>query len=676
LNFHRSSDLFLFGRLPKLDKLILLKPSNLNVLGHDEEMKIWLMGALIAASIFSTISCTSLSTKSDRDPASIAEACSDQTASIDPAKLKSQVFFQLQELERAASKDELPQIYEEQFNRLQQMVTKSRLYSVGLTESIDPRLAVVNKARALSPSAEWDERFFTLSPADRVNPRDEQIQRKAGDMIRLGRTAEARRLLRALSNKKSASVELRMSARLDLLKSYRYQGSDDEFLKRLERDKSWYAKTFDHTPGAAKQDSNFQQALIRSHIKKENFDLAFKELGELKAFLIKENQSSAGADWLAGRLYTLLGQLEKARDSYELALKALPSDDVTKDQVTWRLGWMNYKLKNYARAIELWAELPTDAGSAQVLARNMYWTARATTAVQGDSGKALFRRLAVTFPGTFYAPLSLKELGEQIQPLSFTANECEVAGRIVARMKRKYPAEDAQAFAQLYRQRDLPRAKLFLMDLSISRGLDSSLLLAAAALGDYQPLIIGFSRLTLAEQNEIFSEFPQLLYPNPYPEQIVQAATANNLDPYFPLSTIRQESVFAPRARSFADARGLMQVMPQLGPKYAALTGLQNYSTEKLFEPSTNIPIGTRHLKEGFEQNGESRILTLAAYNAGDEIARVWAKRLSKDPLEFVEEIPFSETNGYVKAILRNEIYNRALYGGEAFSYPQELLKR
>lgn len=642
-------------------------------------MKIWLMWAAVAASIISTISCTSLSTKSDRDPASIAEACSDQTTPIDPAKLQSQVFFQLQERERAASQDQLPQIYEEQFNRLQQMVTKSGLYSVGLTESIDPRLAVVKKARALAPSSEWDERFYTLSPADRVNPSDEQIQRKAGDMIRLGRTAKARRLLMALSNKKTASVELRMSARLDLLKSYRFQGSDDEFLKQLERNKRWYVKTFDHTPGAAKQYSNFQQALIRSHTKKENFDLALKELAELKAFLIKENQSPAGADWMTGRLYELLGQPEKSRDSYELALQALPSDDVNKDQVTWQLGWMNYKLRNYARAIELWAQLPTATGPAQVLARNMYWTARATAAAQSDSEKVaatFFRRVAATFPGTFYAPLSLKELGERIQPLPFTANECEVAGRIVARMKRKYPAEDAQAFAQLYRQRDLPRAKLFLMDLSISRGLDSSLLLAAAALGDYQPLILGFSRLALAEQNEIFSQFPQLLYPNPYPEQIAQAAAANSLDPYFPLSTIRQESVFAPRAQSFADARGLMQVMPQLGPKYAALTGLQNYSTEKLFEPSTNIPIGTRHLKEGFEQNGESTILTLAAYNAGDEIARVWAKRLSKDPLEFIEEIPFSETNGYVKAILRNEIYNRALYGGEAFSYPQELLKR
>jgi soluble lytic murein transglycosylase len=635
-------------------------------------MKMWLTLSLVAASIVSTVSCTSVTSKSDRDPASIAVACTPQSNSSDLAALESQAFLKLQAREKTASKDDLAQIYEAEFARLQQMVTKSGLYSAGLIDSVDPRLALVRKARGLGP--QWDERFYTLSPADRPNPTDDQVQRKAGDLIRIGKTEEARKLLHALSNKKTATVELRMSARLDLLKSYRFQGSDDEFLKQLEKNRGWYAKSFDHTPGAAKQYSNFQQALIRAHTKKENFDLALKELGELKSFLLSEKQSAAGADWMIGRIQELKQQPESARISYESAMSELPSDDVTKDQVTWQLGWMNYKLRNLQRAVELWSQLPS-TGSSQVLARSMFWTARAESA-QGHDGNAILKKVAATFPGTFYAPLAIRDLGENVQPLSYTANDCEVGGRIVARMKRKYSVEDAQAFAQLYRAKDLPRTKIFLMDLSISKGLDSSLLLAAASLGDYQPLILGFSKLTLAEQNELFTQFPQLLFPNPYAELIAQASSANSLDPYFALSTIRQESVFAPRAQSFADARGLMQVMPQLGPKYAALTGLGSYSTEKLFEPSTNIPIGTRHLKEGFEQNDESYIRTLAAYNAGDEIATVWAKYLSKDPLEFIEEIPFSETNGYIKAILRNEIYNRALYGGKPFKYPEALLKR
>ncbi len=635
-------------------------------------MKIQALLLLTTASILSTISCTSLSVKSDRDPASISEACRDQFPLIDVTKLESQVFLQLQERERSASKDQLPQIYEEEFTRLQQMVTKSGLFSAGLIESEDPRLAIVKKMRGTSP--DWDERLYKLSPADRPHPSDDQIQRVAGDLIRIGRTDQGRALLKTLSNKQSATAELRMSARLDLLKSFRFQGSDDEFLKQLEHHRRWYAKTFDRTPGATKQYSSFQQALIRAHTKKEQFPLALQELSQLKNFLAQNRQSTAGADWMNGRLMELQQKPEAARDSYEAALRALPSDDVNQDQLNWQLGWMNYKLKNFARAQELWAQLPT-IGASQVLARNLYWSARAESA-QGRDGKATLRRLIESYPGTFYAPLAVRDLGEEIRPLPFSAKPCEVAGRIIARMKRKYPLEDAQAFAQLYRQRDLPRAKLFLMDLSISRGLDSSLLLAAATLGDYQPIILGFSKLPLPEQNEIFTQFPQLLYPNPYSELLAKASSENALDPYFALSTIRQESVFAPRAQSFADSRGLMQVMPQLGPKYAALAGLRDYSTEKLFDPATNISIGTKHLKEGFEQNGESYIRTLAAYNAGDEIAAVWAKGLSQDSLEFIEEIPFSETNGYVKAILRNEIYNRALYGGKAFRYPEELLKR
>gem|GEM_PF-6199083 len=552
------------------------------------------------------------------------------------------------------------------------MVTKSGLYSSGLTDSVDPRLVLIRRARGSSPV--WNERYYTLIPSDRPSPTDEQVQGKAGDLIRLGRVQEARRLLTQLSLRKTAPADLRMSARLDLLRSYRFQGSDDQFLEQLEKNRGWYQRIFDHTPAATKQYSNFKQALIRGHVKKEKFDQALQEINELRLFLGREKSSQAGADWMQGRLYELLAQPEKAREAYEATLKELPSDDVSKDQAIWQLGWMNFKLHRFQTAIELWAQL-SPTGPAQVLARNLYWTARATAA-QGQDAHALFEKLNLSYPGTFYAPLAQKELNLRIEPLPFVKNECEVAGRVVARMKRKYSAEDAQAFAQLYRQKDLPRAKIFLMDLSLSRGFDSSLLLAAATLGDYQPLILGFSRLPLAEQNELFREFPQLLYPNPYSSLIAEAASTNQLDPYFPLSTIRQESVFAPRAQSFADARGLMQVMPQLGTKYSDEIGLENYSTERLFEPAVNIPIGTRHLKEGFEQNHESYILTLASYNAGDEIAQVWAKHLSKDPLEFIEEIPFNETNGYVKAILRNEIYNRALYGQKAFDYPSELLRR
>jgi hypothetical protein len=180
-------------------------------------MKMWLTLSLVAASIVSTVSCTSVTSKSDRDPASIAVACTPQSNSSDLAALESQAFLKLQAREKTASKDDLAQIYEAEFARLQQMVTKSGLYSAGLIDSVDPRLALVRKARGLGP--QWDERFYTLSPADRPNPTDDQVQRKAGDLIRIGKTEEARKLLHALSNKKTATVELRMSARLDLLKS-------------------------------------------------------------------------------------------------------------------------------------------------------------------------------------------------------------------------------------------------------------------------------------------------------------------------------------------------------------------------------------------------------------------------------------------------------------------------
>jgi soluble lytic murein transglycosylase-like protein len=641
------------------------------------------------ASILSTLSCTSLSTHSDRDPASIAEACRVDAPAIDPTRLASQILYQLQEKEKAARGTDLLLIYEQEFLRLQQMIFKSRLYSTGLSEESDPRLAIAEKALALTKTDKtlnssqpiWIERIYILEPSRRISPTDDQIQSKAAALIRKSQTPAARTLLMALSEKVSAPLETRLSARLDLLKSNRFQGSDDEFLKQLELNRNWYAKVFsaEAQPSALaiKQYSLFFQALIRGHMKKEKFDLAEIEISALKKFLITEKQSAGGADWLSGRLRELRGEINEAKQSYAAAVRELPSDDVSVEQLDWQLGWLNYKAGNYDRAIELWNSLPMTS-SAQVLARNLYWTSRAV-ASQGNQGKAadLNRRLRQMHPATFYAALASRDLGEKIPTLKIEKSECVLAGRVLARMKRKYSADDVAAFAALYRQRDLPRAKQVLMDLSLAQGLDSSLYLAAAVMGDYQPLLLGFPKLTLSEQNELYEQFPQLLFPNPFPDLILEATKANGLDPYFPLSTIRQESVFAPYAVSFADARGLMQVMPQIGEAYAKTLHLEGYSKEKLFEPSTNIPIGTRHLKEGLVANHGSYILTLAAYNAGDEIAGVWDRHLSKDPLEFIEDVPFNETNGYIKAILRNQINNQALYGeGLAFEFPQALLKR
>jgi soluble lytic murein transglycosylase len=164
----------------------------------------------------------------------------------------------------------------------------------------------------------------------------------------------------------------------------------------------------------------------------------------------------------------------------------------------------------------------------------------------------------------------------------------------------------------------------------------------------------------------------RLLYPLPYRDALEAAAKNADVDPFFAASVIRQESAFEPRATSPVGARGLMQVMPDVGRSLARSFGITDFDPAMLWVPNLNLGFGMRHLAEGMRRFPE-RERSLAAYNAGVSRVVRWSATLLDgsrasdgaldDPELFVERIPFLETRGYVRAIVRNEAVYRMIYG-------------
>jgi peptidoglycan lytic transglycosylase len=155
----------------------------------------------------------------------------------------------------------------------------------------------------------------------------------------------------------------------------------------------------------------------------------------------------------------------------------------------------------------------------------------------------------------------------------------------------------------------------------------------------------------------------ELLFPLPYRVAVVANARAKDLDPYLVAGLIRQESEFNPQALSRANAYGLTQVRPATGRQYARQAGVLSFTNRALFEPATNLKIGTTVLRSMLDQNGGNLEQTLAAYNAGPIRAMEWLSwKMYREPAEFVESIPFTETREYVQAVLRNADIYRRLY--------------
>jgi soluble lytic murein transglycosylase len=155
----------------------------------------------------------------------------------------------------------------------------------------------------------------------------------------------------------------------------------------------------------------------------------------------------------------------------------------------------------------------------------------------------------------------------------------------------------------------------------------------------------------------------EALFPKPYWVDLKRFSSENGLDPYLVASLIRQESEFNPNAVSRKDAAGLMQLLPKVGKGVAKQEKIKHFNANQLFTPGVNLQLGTKYFRAMVDKFGAFEY-ALAAYNAGTDRVQEWlGGGKYRDPQEFVESIPFTETREYVQAILRNANVYRQLYG-------------
>jgi soluble lytic murein transglycosylase len=156
----------------------------------------------------------------------------------------------------------------------------------------------------------------------------------------------------------------------------------------------------------------------------------------------------------------------------------------------------------------------------------------------------------------------------------------------------------------------------------------------------------------------------EMLFPRPYWTDLKKYSVANGLDPFLVAALIRQESEFNPGAMSNANAYGLMQLLPATGRTVARGLKVRGFATGQLLSPNTNMQLGTRYFRDLVDRYNGRYEYALAAYNAGADRVDGWlANGPYRDPQEFVESIPFTETREYVQAIMRNASVYRKLYG-------------
>ncbi len=149
--------------------------------------------------------------------------------------------------------------------------------------------------------------------------------------------------------------------------------------------------------------------------------------------------------------------------------------------------------------------------------------------------------------------------------------------------------------------------------------------------------------------------------PFPYRPTIVAAARQNHLSPYLVAAVIRVESRFQKRALSQRGAEGLMQIMPTSA---LWITTKVNWSGKpNLYDPLTNIHLGTWYLHYLLTSYHGNQVLALAAYNGGPETVARWIQTgvLSSAQTRY-ESIPYPETKNFVRRVQQFEAVYQVMY--------------
>ena len=332
------------------------------------------------------------------------------------------------------------------------------------------------------------------------------------------------------------------------------------------------------------------------------------------------------------------------------------------ERAAWRAGWWAYSHGHPQETIAFYE------GAAMAFPRSdyrpayLYWSARSREQIGDTQGAAsVYRLLMGDYLNSYYGRLAAKRpvvataaVSSQAAPAT-AATPPPNAGpiRLLLSLGLYEPARDEVLYAQ--------------RTWGDSPALGATLGWVYNKLGDYRRGIIAMKRAYPQYIGPEGAHMPvealKVIFPLDYWPLIRKYAAAAHLDPFLLAALINQESAFDARIKSAAGAIGLMQVLPSTGRQYARRLRIRRFSALSLTRPDTNIQIGVAFFVDVINRAGGIHF-ALAGYNAGEQHVREWnAERGRLETDEYIDGIPFPETQTYVKRIIGTTEDYRRIYG-------------
>lgn len=423
-------------------------------------------------------------------------------------------------------------------------------------------------------------------------------------------------------------------------------------------------------PESASFRTELLSGLSRTYAKLSRHDEAFA-LNELMLRELRGNtRRRAQLKANIALLYLDQGKYAEAKTQWDTIVAMHPGHR-EEAEARWWTGWCRWKLKQFEEAIQVWDGLLENGAKRYDLDdRVRYWKARAFEALHRyEEAKALDEELMLDGPVGYYQELARRERkGESGRRKKETSTTWQPTipepdillerslhlARALALDQFGMSDEVGRELKAIHRRDDVPR-DLVLWLAAKNQIVDIAYVTARHR---FAPLLGAFP------EGDGFERFVwEQAYPQAYRSLIEGAIGRSDLDPLLVMSLMWAESTYRPQVVSPAGAIGLLQLMPSTAEQLAEEYGEKHFDSRDLFRPAVNIEFGVRYLKKLKKLFPDNPIAWIAAYNAGEQAVERWlASRKKMDPQEFIEEIPYRETNLYVKKVLNAYWVRQRLY--------------
>ena len=416
---------------------------------------------------------------------------------------------------------------------------------------------------------------------------------------------------------------------------------------------------------------------------------AIKELGDdaqyiaLTRSLVADFPDSSWSEEALNNLgthYILENEDEAAAETFRELYTKFPNG-TRAERAAWKYGWWSYKTGNHAETIRVFESAATTFARSDYRPSFLYWSARAH-AKNGTAtdGTGRMRLVHTDYANSYYGRLAeghLRRAGllpKGDRPRLASSQTPAVAAPTVAN-----DATIRLLLATGLYDDAINELRSAQRSSGNSPVIDATIAWAYHQKGELRRAITMMRRAYPQFLSDGGQQLPaqllQVIFPLTYWPLIQKHANAHKLDPYMIAALIAQESTFDHDIKSPANAWGLMQVVPATGRRIARQIGIRGFTTSSLTDAETNIRIGTYYFARLVQQFGGTHY-ALASYNAGENrIVRWKAERPGIDEDEFIDDIPFPETQNYVKRILGTAEDYRNLYGPGGEGRPQPVVR-